>query len=404
MSLFALQVILVAGAVQGVCLAVLLFTRRQNQLANRLLGILMLLLSFQSVLVAFDTRDFFLAFPHLSKVSWLLPSLFGPLIYLFTAKLTSERPAWHKKDFLHLIPFGLCLLYLLPYYIQPAEVKIAYLDDFEKASEDDFGLLNQLLNFLHLAYTGAALLLIRKHERHILQRFSALHKVRLRWLRQFVRLAFGIILFGVMAFYARKWQVPGLTAIYHFHYLGVIICIYWIGYRALAQPAIFNRARRQVLAQEVSSTLPEKEAGQEPNAEQLPAEEEATAAKYQKSGLREEAADEYLQQLLCYMEEQKPYLQNELTIQDLAEAVAIPRHHLSRIINERLAKNFYDFVNEYRVDEAKRLLLDPSFSHYTTLGIALEAGFNSKPTFNAVFKKQTGLTPTAFVSKARIPV
>ncbi|GAA4439061.1 hypothetical protein GCM10023188_35060 [Pontibacter saemangeumensis] len=403
MSLFALQVVLVAGAVQGLFLAVLLFTRPQNRLANRMLGFLMLLLSLQSVLVAFDTREFFLAFPHLSKVSWLLPSLFGPLVYLFTAKLTSQQPAWHRRDFLHFIPFVLCLLYLLPYFAQPAAAKLAYLSDFEKASEDDFGTLNQLLNFLHLGYTGAALLLIRKHEQRIKENFSSLHKIRLRWLRQFVWLVFGIILFGVAVFYARLWQVPWMTDIYHYHYLGVIVCIYWIGYKALSQPAIFSKV--QPITQEAAEPVPLYDVRPDIQEESPVDEKEGTVAvKYQKSGLRDEAADTYLQQLLGYMQEQKPYLQNELTIQELAAAVAIPKHHLSRILNERLGKNFYDFVNDYRVEEAKRLLLDPAFSHYSTLGIALEAGFNSKPTFNAVFKKQTGLTPTAFVSQAKIPV
>ena len=208
-----LQVFLVAGAVQGVFLATLLFTRRQNKLANRLLGVLVLLLSVQTVLVAYDTRDFFLAFPHLSKVGWLLPSLFGPLIYLFTAKLTSERPRWRKKDFLHLVPFALCLLYLLPYFLQPAAVKVAYLENFDKASEDDFGTLNQLLNFLHLGYTFAALILIRKHEQNVVQCFSELRKVRLRWLKQFTQLIFCIILIGVVVFYARKWNVPWVSEV-----------------------------------------------------------------------------------------------------------------------------------------------------------------------------------------------
>ncbi|WP_161888532.1 helix-turn-helix domain-containing protein [Pontibacter russatus] len=383
-------------------MATLLFTRRQNKLANRLLGALVLLLSIQTVLVAYDTRDFFLAFPHLSKVGWLLPSLFGPLIYLFTAKLTSERPVWRKKDFLHLVPFALCLLYLLPYFLQPAAVKTAYLENFDKASEDDFGTLNQLLNFLHLGYTYAALVLIRRHEQNILQRFSELRKVRLRWLKQFVQLIFCIILIGVVVFYARKWNVPWVSEVYHFHYLGVIVCIYWIGYKALSQPAIFN------------NSLPFPQGRKEAEEAEVPAPDEAVnemqtgenlaAVKYQKSGLKEDAAEEYLGQLLQFMEERKPYLQNELSIQELAEATGIPRHHLSRVVNERLHKNFYDFVNEYRVAEAKRLLLNPAFSHYTTLAIALEAGFSSKATFNAVFKKQTGLTPTAYVSKSKILV
>ncbi len=401
MALVALQVVLVAGAVQGLCLATLLFTRRQNKLANSILGVLILLLSFQSVLVAYDTRDFFMTFPHLSKVSWLLPSLFGPLIYLFTAKLTSVKPAWNKKDFLHLVPFILCLLYLLPYFLQPAAAKIAYLDNFDKASEDDFGVLNQLLNFLHLGYTCAALVLIRKHEQNILQSFSELRKVRLHWLKQFVQLIFCVILIGVFVFYARKWNVPWVTEVYHFHYLGVILCIYWIGYKALSQPAIFNNT--------VSFPQTREEPGAEitgldETVEEAQTGEDTVAVKYQKSGLKDDAAEEYLDQLLVFMQEQKPYLQNELSIQELAEVVGIPKHHLSRVVNERLGKNFYDFINAYRVEEAKRLLLNPAFSHYTTLAIALEAGFSSKATFNAVFKKQTGLTPTAYVSKAKIPV
>lgn len=387
---------------QGVFLASLLFTRRQNELANRLLGFLILLLSLQSVLVAYDTRDFFLAFPHLSRVGWLLPSLFGPLIYLFTAKLTSEQPAWHRKDFLHFVPFLLFLLYLSPYYLQPAATKIAYLDDFEKASKDDFGILNQLLNLMHLAYTSAALLLIRKHERNILQAFSELRKVRLRWLKQFVLLIFSIILFGVVVFYARKWNVPWVSEVYHYHYLGVILCIYWIGYKALSQPAIFTTSPHSTA--EIKEPVPEEAAMPAEKRQEMKPEENVDAVKYQKSGLREQLAEEYLDQLLNYMQDKKPYLQNELSIQELAEAVGIQKHHLSRIINERLNKNFYDFINDYRVEEAKRLLLNPAFRHYTTLAIALEAGFSSKATFNAVFKKQTGLTPTAFVSQAKIPV
>ena len=85
-----LQIILVGGAVQGLFLAFLLATRQANQLANRLLAGLIILISFQSTLVAFDTREFFLAFPHLSKVSWLLPMLFRSA-YLFIHPKTNAR-------------------------------------------------------------------------------------------------------------------------------------------------------------------------------------------------------------------------------------------------------------------------------------------------------------------------
>jgi AraC-like DNA-binding protein len=403
MSLFALQILLAAGAVQGAFLAVLLFTRQTNRFANWLLGLLILLVSGQSVLVAFDTREFFLAFPHLSRVGWVIPTLFGPLLFLFTKRLTSQKPGWRWGDGLHFLPFAAYLLLLAPYFLQSAAAKRLYLDNFETASLDDFGLLNQITNGLHLGYALASLLLIRRHERNILQNFSELSGVRLRWLKQFLLLTLGIMAFSVGIFYARKYDLPLVSGLYHFHYLGAIFLIYWIGYKALAQPAIFQpRPGKQPKAEPGLAFVPVRPA-QAPEPEMMPAAPapEEEAPKYQKSGLREEEAEVYRQTVLAFMEEEQPYLRNNFAIQDLAKETAIPKHHLSRVINEKLGKNFFDFVNAYRVQEAQRLLLDPKLKHYTTLAIALQAGFNAKATFNAVFKKQTGLTPSEYLAQAR---
>ena len=97
------------------------------------------------------------------------------------------------------------------------------------------------------------------------------------------------------------------------------------------------------------------------------------------------------------MDTEKPYRQSNITIQELAELISIPKHHLSQVINDRLGKNFYDFINQYRVAEAQLMLLNPKYRHLTNLAVAEEAGFNSKATFNAVFKKQTGQTPSEYV-------
>ena len=113
---------------------------------------LVLIVTFQAILNAFDNRDFFLAWPHLSRISWLIPSLFGPLIYLFTTKLCTEKPAFLARDLLHFLPFVIYLVLLLPWYIQPASDKIAYLENFELASKDDFGFLNQLSILIILIY------------------------------------------------------------------------------------------------------------------------------------------------------------------------------------------------------------------------------------------------------------
>jgi AraC-like DNA-binding protein len=120
------------------------------------------------------------------------------------------------------------------------------------------------------------------------------------------------------------------------------------------------------------------------------------ARKYEKSNLTLERSDRYVEKLLHFMETEKPYTDSELTLQKLAGKLSIPARHLSRIINERLKQNFADFVNSYRVEEAKRRLADLSQRHYSVLAIAEEVGFNSKSSFNLVFKKHTNMTPSQF--------
>jgi AraC-like DNA-binding protein len=96
------------------------------------------------------------------------------------------------------------------------------------------------------------------------------------------------------------------------------------------------------------------------------------------------------------MEKERPYTDGNLTLQKLAKALAMPANHLSQIINEQLNQNFFDFINYHRIEEAKRMLVDPARKHYSILAISEEVGFNSKSAFNAAFKKHTDMTPSEF--------
>jgi AraC-like DNA-binding protein len=106
--------------------------------------------------------------------------------------------------------------------------------------------------------------------------------------------------------------------------------------------------------------------------------------------------DSYYDHLMQLMQEEKLYVDVELTLQTLAEKLGISSGYLSRIINEKEHKNFFEFVNAYRIQDVKEKLVDEEYGHYSILGIALESGFKSKSTFNTVFKKLTGQTPSAY--------
>ena len=120
------------------------------------------------------------------------------------------------------------------------------------------------------------------------------------------------------------------------------------------------------------------------------------ALKYERSALPESEAKAVRNQLEALMVAQRPYLDPDLSLPGLAERLGVARNAVSYIINQGLGRNFYDFVNEYRVEEVKRLMEDPARRDHKLLAIAFDAGFNSKPAFNSVFKKVTGKTPSEY--------
>ena len=108
----------------------------------------------------------------------------------------------------------------------------------------------------------------------------------------------------------------------------------------------------------------------------------------------------YVERIEQIMSTVKPFLEPTLTIHDLAEKMSIPVRHLSRVINEAMHQNFFDFINRYRIEEAKRLMDEPDHKALTILAIAYEAGFNSKSAFNLVFKRVVKMTPSQYRKSA----
>jgi len=123
------------------------------------------------------------------------------------------------------------------------------------------------------------------------------------------------------------------------------------------------------------------------------------AGKYEKSSLKTDQAKIYSRQLEEYLLKAKPYLINELRLQELAEMLNMPSHHLSQVINEHLQTTFFDFINRHRVEEAKTLMKSDTES--SLLEIAFKAGFNNKTSFTNAFKKFTSQTPLDYRQQHR---
>ena len=123
--------------------------------------------------------------------------------------------------------------------------------------------------------------------------------------------------------------------------------------------------------------------------------------KYTGSVLDKKRKKKLLKDIITLMERKKHYLNPQFTIGDCAKELETNRKYISQVINEKLKTNFNNFINEYRVKEVRKYLINPEFDNYSLSGIALMSGFHSKATFYGAFKKYTGITPSFFKKKNR---
>jgi AraC-like DNA-binding protein len=358
-----LAVLNLLGAAQGVLLALALLTSKAGrQTANRLLAALTLTISIAVSGAVLLTSNYVFAFPHLSRLHHPFVFLAAPLLFLYIRELTARKRKFERKDFLHFIPFVACLVYLFPYYLQSRSQKIQVL--LSEFLQESFGLWYYIRSAVLITQVLVYLILIGwliiQYSRKAKERDSTRDRAVLFEVRFFVITA-AILWMAVVLRYAMP-TTPNLLVP-----LGASFLIYAMGYLKLRRP--------------------------EPETEEK---DEQPARKYEKSTLTPERSERYLDKLVNFMEKEKPFTDGDLTIQKLAEKLSIPANHLSQTINERLGQTFSDFVNCYRVEAAKRKLLDPGSRHLSVLGIAEEVGFNSKSSFNSVFKKHTNMTPSEF--------
>jgi AraC-like DNA-binding protein len=390
------NIIILTAVFQGILLSLfLLANKKGNRTANFFLACLVLLFS---VDIGLETLY---ASPNIKNFSFLIGIndafffLYGPLLYFYVYFLTSPQTVSNKRLVPHLLPFLLVLIAYVPLlFLQNLEFKLmseGVLPITE--NEPSFFLRNDVRGYVGLAsgfhqliYFGLTLWLIKKHQQTIKDAFSAIEKINLSWLK-ILTFAIGVIVaIDVSLFFFVKFGALEFSNAVLFISLIVAFLIYTIGYFGLMQPTIFSHSQttEKVQNTEVTATL----------VEEIPSAEKRE--KYQKSTLTEAQSEQHLASLLELMQTEQLYLEGELKLLDVAEKLNVSTNNLSQIINEKLGKNFYDFVNEYRVETAKELLLNPKKQHLTLLAIAFDSGFNSKSSFNNVFKKQTSLTPSEF--------
>ncbi len=360
--------ILYIGISQAFFAGLFIAVKKEQSTADKILAVLLfLIVADMSFSFLKNEVSFFTEIPP------VLPLAFGPLVFLYVKSLISEKFIFSYKSLLHFIPFAAFLIATLIFIDKPI---LPGKNFFENDRFLPYRIVYGISFFaINTIYVIISFILVYKHQKNIKNIFSyTSEKITLSWLKivLFSFLFAYIILYITGAWYLienKNFYVKNINPI-EFSYIGLTFFSFAFSFFGFRQLSVYKGTP-----------------------------EESKKQKYVSSGLNDETAQKYLEKLLHLIETDKPYLNEKLTVSELAQKLDISRHHLTQIINEKLNKNFYTFINEFRIEEVKRMLLSENKKHYSILGIAYECGFNSKSTFNTLFKKYTGLTPSEYRKK-----
>ncbi len=394
-----LHVIALLGAAQGVLLAIGLVLKPCNRTANRLLAAAVVSFTLYLLGAVYYAAGLVPLWPHFFGVTYPLPFLFGPLVYLYALSASDGSRRLRARDGLHLLPFVLAVLAGLPIYLLSGAGKVALLAALAGGQRPWLLAVADPLKLISgVTYAAATLLFLRRHAERVKDSYSHLERVNLRWLlwlggsgAAIWLLASVLQLVEALAHVRLGWA-DDIVA------LAVALLVYAIGYMGLRQPEVCELAASDVVpaaADREPTTAAKADAACE-------AEPAAEASRYERSGLSDWEAASLKKRLLALMEADQPWRESELTLSDLAARLSTTPHKLSEVLNAHLDQTFYDFVNGYRVRAVQQRLAEGGKAP-KLLVLALDAGFASKSTFNDVFKKHTGQTPSAYRSVLREP-
>ncbi|MFH6963378.1 helix-turn-helix domain-containing protein [Flavobacterium plurextorum] len=298
-----------------------------------------------------------------------------PVFYLYVLSVSYSDFKFKPKFLLHAIPFLIVNAVLVPrFYAVDDAAKMDFIINRQSMIELQF--IHVLIHVQIIVYFAAIFMLLKRAKKLYLENNAGTHINSYNWLFQFATLLSILYVVAIVKNIFKfseypdisEWIKAGIMVMQPF-----IIC--WYLFKALNNPDLFRNIDSKLkLVKDIVS------------------EEKINTP----TAVTEKVYSEELLKLQQYMNEEKPFLNPSLTIQDVSNDTQIPVRDLSLLINHKLEQHFYDFINAYRIENAKNILKDVAKSKVTILEILYEVGFNSKSSFNTAFKKHTGFTPTDF--------
>lgn len=345
------------GFSQSLFVAILMFTKKESSLPDKVLSGFLTLLSIEFLTCGVD---YFAYNEPLLSSSFLL---FNPALYIYINSLTRSNFKLHPWQLLHLLPFiGFEITaYLLH---EPLALETYFFSDKQLLFRILFGIANVVS---WLVYNPLSLILVHRHRMHLRNEKSTIGtNENLSWIL-FVSIFYVVfcILSVVFALLIFTHTIHPLSP-HFFNYSMLLVLIYVFGFYGL---------RQQTLSFELLNQRP--------------------ATPYLHSTLTEDLKLAIAAKIKQYTEQEKPWLHSDFNMDALSAAVSIPKYQLTEVLNSHMGFNFFQYINMYRVEAVKEMLSDPK-NNYSIEAIGYECGFASKSAFYSVFKKMTQTTPVEY--------
>jgi AraC-like DNA-binding protein len=353
-AIVTMEVIAWVGFSQSLFAALLITTKKEQTVSDKLLSAWLFLLAIEFLTCALDYIIF--RKPLLSS-SFLL---FNPACYLYISSLTDKNFRLKYIQLLHLLPF---MFFEIGAYVIKETISVrSFLHaDTTLGFRLAFGMANI---FSLVVYNSISLVRVIRHRRNLKNEFSTIENyISLGWLL-FIFIFYNVYcvvaftIGGTYIFQGTNFILPHI-----FNYSALLFMVYSFGFYGLWQKPIYTRH----------------------DTEEIP-------ERYRHSVLALRKKKEIKSKILQYFDNERPYLKSELSMDILSAELTIPKHQLTEVLNTEIGSNFFQFVNGYRIEAVKEMLADKK-NKYTIEAIGYECGFNSKSTFFTVFKNLTGQTP-----------
>ena len=373
-NLHPVNFIILSGILQCVILGIILILYRKGKRAsNRIIGLFILICSLHfswSMVIDTNLGDVIKQlfwFPY----SYLLA--LGPLLYLYTKSLTQHNFKFNSAALAHFMPVAIEFLVQLYFIRQGIADETVY---YDSTGFTGFRIVQLTSSAISIVLYGKnALALIRFHEASLVENFSNQRDITLLWLYNLVKYLRVLwvfwLAFEVSFVLFLQFQMHFLSVYFLLYILLAIVTYstYWIGLQTIVKSGTLIDILPAQIAIEKSSVYSRVSASDLSN---------------------------YAIRLNMLMQSEKLYLHETLNLRMLSQRLDIEPNLVSHVLNNVLHKSFYDYVNEFRIAEVKRKIEDAAYSHLKIVEVAYECGFNSKATFNRVFKKVTGKSPSDF--------